>query len=150
MAILKISEARMELAGGSIEMDETNVDERGDGREGRDKGICVEFLARHPLGQLQSAPSAAASCSGREKDAQDMKEKAAGEAATRGSLGQQDVGAAAPLRGAQQLQEPTKAAAAAAGGGTGRKREEEVATAAGIGEERAGQWRSGRAAIEAL
>ena len=79
-----------------------------------------------------------------------MKEGAAGKAATRGRPGPQYSGAAAPLRGAQQLQEPTKAAAAAAGGGTGRKREEEVATAAGICEERAGQWRSGRAAIEAL
>ena len=45
MAILKIGEARMELAGGSIETDEMNVDEWGDGRGGRDKEICVEILA---------------------------------------------------------------------------------------------------------
>ena len=77
-------------------------------------------------------------------------EAAADGVATGGRLGQRDAGGAALQHGVEQLQEPAKAAAAAAGGGTGRKREEEVATAAGIGEERAGQWRSGRAAIEAL
>jgi hypothetical protein len=89
--------------------------------------------------QLQQISPAAASHHGMAKRDKAAAEAAADGAATGARLGQRDAGGAALQQGADQLQEPAKAAAAAAGGGTGREREEEVATAAGIGKERTGQ-----------
>ena len=100
--------------------------------------------------QLQQIPPAAASHHGLAERDKAAAEAAADVAATRGRLEQRDAGGAALQHGAEQLQEPTKAAAAAAGGGKGRERKEEVAIATGIGKKKAGQWRSGRATNEAL
>jgi hypothetical protein len=129
MAIFKIGTTRMEVDGGNTEEGEANVDEWGDGRRGKDKKIGVEILLRHPLGQLQPASPAAASCSGREKDNENVEKEAAGEAVARGRLWQQDASVAAPLRGAKQLQEP----AAAAGSHEGLAEDDKAAPEAAAG-----------------
>ena len=122
MAILKIGTARMEVAGGSTEEDEANVDEWGDGKGGKDKKIGVEILPRHPLEQLQSASPAAASCSGWEKNDENVEKKAAGEAGARGRMQQPIPGGAPRWCGDLQLQEHT---AAAEGRDEVRRRNEE-------------------------
>ena len=130
MAIVKVDEARQGLAGDSAGKGETNVDERGDDRGGKDEEICTEILAREATGQLQAASPAAGSCSGRDKRDKDVQEGAAGGVAARGRQGQPDSGAAALLRGARWLQGSATAAAAAAGGGTGMRGGVEAAGAA--------------------
>jgi hypothetical protein len=117
---------------------------------GKDEEICAQISAREATGQLQAASPAADSCSERGKQDKDVQEGAAGGAAARGRQEQRDSGAKALLRGARQLQGSATAAAAAAGGDTGHTREEEVVNATGNDEERAEQWRGGRAAIAAL
>ena len=110
MAIFKIGTTRMEVDRGNTEEGEANVDEWGDRRRGKDKKIGVEILPRHPLGQLQSASPAAASCSGREKDDENVKKKAAGEAGARGKMQQPIPGGALWWCGDSQLQERPAAA----------------------------------------